>query len=284
MRLVFLFAILLALGKVGDGMAESVPVPSAPPLLLANVYRSDVDVTRYWVSEKLDGARALWDGSSLRFRSGRPVQAPAWFTAGFPGRPLDGELWLGRGRFDELSGIVRKQVPVDAEWRQVRYMVFELPEVTGTFSERVTLLRETVDAAAIPWLRAVEQFRVADRAELKQRMHAVTRAGGEGLMLHLADAPYTTGRSDVLLKVKPWLDAEATVIGHVPGQGKYRGMMGALRVETADGRRFRVGTGFTDAVRRAPPPVGTLITFRYRELNKNGLPRFVSYLRVRETF
>ncbi len=280
-RLLALF-LFLASGMPRAGLAEA--DPPAPPLLLANVYRSDIDVTRYWVSEKLDGARALWDGGSLRFRSGRPVRAPAWFTAGFPGRPMDGELWLGRGRFDELSGIVRKQTPVDAEWRQVRYMVFELPDAPGTFSERVTLLQETVNAAAIPWLQAVEQSRVADREALKRRMDAVVRAGGEGLMLHLAEAPYLTGRSDALLKVKPWLDAEATVIGHVPGRGKYRDMLGALRVETADGRRFRVGTGFTDAIRRAPPPVGTVITYRYRELNKNGLPRFASYLRVMEAF
>jgi hypothetical protein len=179
-------------------------------LLLANVFQNQTDVSRYWVSEKLDGARAFWDGKSLWFRSGQAVHAPAWFTAGFPPRPLDGELWLGRGGFDRLSGIVRKQQAVDEEWRQVRYMVFELPEAPGTFSERIEAMGALVRTSAVPWLQAVEQFRVADRAELMRRMNEVVRAGGEGLMLHLADAPYVTGRGDVLLKVKPWLDAEAT--------------------------------------------------------------------------
>ncbi len=258
--------------------------PGAPALLLANVYRDAIDVSRYWVSEKLDGARAYWDGKSLRFRSGQPVHAPAWFTAGFPTQALDGELWIGRGEFDRLSGIVRKQQPVDEEWRQVCYMVFELPEAPGDFTQRLERIRDIARAAQLPWLQAVEQFRVRDRQKLKRRMDAMVRAGGEGLMLHLADAPYETGRGDVLLKLKPWLDAEAIVITHVPGQGRFQGMLGALQVESADGRRFRLGTGFTDAARRAPPPIGTLVTYRYRELNKNGLPRFASFLRVHESF
>jgi DNA ligase-1 len=278
----FLLSFLLLPG--GQLAAADDANPSAPPILLANVLQSQTDVTRYWVSEKYDGARAIWNGHALHFRSGRPVPAPAWFTAGFPAQPLDGELWLARGAFDQLSGIVRKQEPVDAEWRQVSYMVFELPDAAGSFTERIVRMREIVEAAQVPWLRVVEQFRIRDRGELRQRLNAVLKNRGEGLMLHLADAPYTTGRGDVLLKVKPWLDTEAKVIGHVPGKGKYRGMLGALLLEMPDGRRFHLGSGFSDAVRRNPPAIGTQITYRYRELNKNGLPRFASYLRVRETF
>jgi DNA ligase-1 len=255
-----------------------------PALLLANVLQSQTDVAQYWVSEKFDGVRAIWNGRELCFRSGRRVNAPAWFTKHFPPQPLDGELWLGRGEFDRLSGIVRKEQPDDAEWRQVRYMLFELPDAPGTFTERIARMQEMVEAARIPWLQAVEQFRVRDRAELQQRLSKVLKQRGEGLMLHLAEAPYATGRSDVLLKLKPLLDAEATVIEHLPGKGKYRGMLGALRLEMPDGKRFSLGTGFSDAVRRNPPPVGALVTYRYRELNQNGLPRFASYLREREAF
>lgn len=258
--------------------------PIAPPLLLASVLPAQTDVSRYWVSEKLDGVRAIWDGKELRFRSGRLVAAPAWFTANFPNQQLDGELWLARGEFDQLSGIVRKLQPDDAEWRQVRYMLFELPEAAGTFSERIVRMQEIVAVAQVPWLQVIDQFRVSDRAELQQRLAEVLKHRGEGLMLHLADAPYTTGRGDVLLKLKPWLDAEAKVIAHLPGKGKYLGMLGALRVETPDGKRFSLGTGFSDEVRRHPPAIGVLVSYRYRELNPNGLPRFASYLRVRETF
>ncbi len=253
-------------------------------MLLAEVYAADVDVSQYWVSEKFDGVRAQWDGRTLRFRGGGIVPAPAWFTASFPTVPLDGELWIARDRFDALSGTVRKIEPVDAEWRQVRYLIFELPGAAGDFSQRVRQMRAIVAQAGVPWLEAVEQVRVADKAELMQRLDAVLRTGGEGLMLHRADAAYQTGRSDALLKLKPWQDAEAVVVGHVPGKGKYRGMTGALQMEMPDGKRFRIGSGLSDALRRQPPPIGTRITYRYQQLTKNGVPRFPRYLRVREDF
>lgn len=268
-----------------EQIAQAAAANAAPPaLLLANELGPKIDPAKYLVSEKYDGARALWDGKVLRFRSGRPVNAPAWFIAKLPGQALDGELWLARGRFDALSGIVRKAAPVDDEWRQIKYMVFELPNALGTFAERVQHIGEIAAKTAWPQLVAVEQFRVADRAALKRKLDEVVRGGGEGLMLHLADAPYVTGRSDALIKLKPLQDTEAVVIEHVPGKGKYQGVMGALRVRTPDGRQFLIGTGFTDEARKNPPPVGTTITYTHRGFTQTGLPRFVSYLRVREEF
>ena len=258
--------------------------PSSTPLLLANELGPQIDVAKYLVSEKYDGARAIWDGKVLRFRSGRPVVAPPWFVAKLPLHALDGELWLGRGQFDALSGIVRKNEPQDDEWRQVKYMIFELPDAPGTFADRVRRISEIAKHSRWPQLMAVEQFRVADRAMLKRKLDEIVRAGGEGLMLHLADAPHVTGRSDVLIKLKPLQDSEAVVIEHIAGNGKYQGMMGALRVRTPDGKSFLIGTGFTDKVRKNPPPIGTTITYTYRGLTQTGLPRFANYLRVRDEF
>ncbi|HQS99580.1 MAG: DNA ligase [Hydrogenophilales bacterium 16-64-46] len=275
---------LLCLAALACCAPVRADTPPAPAMLLAETYVAGIDVSRYLVSEKYDGVRAQWDGTALRFRGGSTVPAPAWFTAHFPAVPLDGELWLGHGQFDALSGIVRKQVAVDAEWRAVRYLVFELPDAPGNFAARHAQLRALIGAAGVPWLVPVEQTTVASHAELMRRLDAVVRTGGEGLMLHRADAPYVTGRSDALLKLKPWLDAEAVVVGHVPGQGKYAGMTGALQMAMPDGKRFRLGSGLTDALRRAPPPVGTRVTYRYLNLTKNGVPRHPRYLRVREDF
>ncbi|MBL8186736.1 MAG: DNA ligase [Acidobacteria bacterium] len=258
--------------------------PEATRALLANVANSDIDPAPYLVSEKYDGVRALWDGKALRSRAGNVIAAPAWFIAKLPKQSLDGELWIGRGQFEKLSGAVRKTTPVDEEWRQIKYMIFELPDAPGTFAERYEQIKQIVAAANFPQLVAVEQFRLPDNAALRRKLAEVVIGGGEGLMLHRADALYVTGRNDALLKLKPLDDAEATVIGYVPGKGKYEGKMGALRVEMADGKRFQIGTGFTDAVRANPPAIGSVITFTYRGLTKNGLPRFASYLRIREKF
>jgi len=253
-----------------------------PPILLAEVYRSGIDPAEYLVSEKLDGVRAYWDGQALRTRNGHPIHAPAWFVAPLPPQPLDGELWIGRGQFDALSGAVRRQMPDDSDWRQIRYLVFELPNAAGTFRERYEQLKREVERANVPWLKAVEQWENADRKALDLKLAEILKLGGEGLMLHRADATYTTGRSDVLLKMKLWRDAEAEVISHHPGKGKYAGMLGALKVRTADGAEFMLGTGFSDAERRNPPPIGTTVTYRYRELTKRGVPRFASFHRVRD--
>jgi DNA ligase 1 len=257
---------------------------NAPPLLLAHVASDDVDPAPYLISEKLDGVRAVWNGKILRFRSGNTVNAPAWFIAKLPPQALDGELWLGRGRFEELSGTVRTEQSNDDAWRQIKYMIFELPDAPGTFAQRYQEIRDIVRRANWPQLHAVEHFTIGDRAELKRKLKQVVRDGGEGLMLHRADALYLTGRNDALLKLKPLLDTEAKVIGHIPGKGKFEGMLGSLEVETPDGKRFRIGTGFTDTVRKNPPPIGATVTYQYRGLTKNGLPRFASFLRLRQEF
>lgn len=252
--------------------------------LLANVASPDIDPRPYLISEKFDGVRGLWDGHTLRSRAGNVIAAPPWFLARLPKQALDGELWMARGQFEKLSGYVRKTTPRDEEWLQIKYMVFELPGAAGDFTQRYAQIKRIVAEANFPQLLAVEQFRLPDNAALKRKLNEVVRAGGEGLMLHRADAAYVTGRNDALLKLKPLDDAEATVISHVPGKGKYKGKMGALRVRTADGKEFQIGTGFSDAVRSNPPAIGAQVTYTHRGLTQGGLPRFASYLRVRENF
>lgn len=255
----------------------------APPLLLAQNYSDRYDLAHYLVSEKLDGVRALWDGKNLRFRSGKLIHAPAWFTAQFPAHALDGELWMGRHSFERLSAAVRRQEPLDAEWKNITYQLYELPGGEGSFSERILALQASVaQATTPPWLQVLQQVPVSDKTALTLKLDQIVRDGGEGLMLHRADAVWQTGRSDVLLKLKQQQDAEARVVAHEAGQGKYQGMLGAIVVMTPQGQRFRLGTGFSDAQRRNPPAIGSMVTYRYRDLTSTGLPKFASFLRVRE--
>lgn len=289
MRFGFIWRLpLFAIHALASALLAFTPVLSfanqAPPILLANVLGQHIDPAAYLVSEKYDGVRAIWDGKTLRFRSGRTVNAPDWFLARLPAEKLDGELWLARDAFERLSGYVRKTSPLDEDWRQIKYMIFELPDGTGTFADRAKRIQTIVGDAKWTQLVAVEQFKVADRATLKRRLDEVVSAGGEGLMLHLADAAYVTGRSDVLLKLKPAFDTEAIVVQHIPGKGKYASQMGALRVQMPNGKRFNIGTGFSDAIRKNPPPVGTNVTYTYRGLTNKGTPRFASFLRVRQEF
>lgn len=255
---------------------------SPPSLALAQVYEDGMPLQDYWVSEKLDGVRAYWDGERFLSRQGNVFHAPDWFTNGFPEQPLDGELWMGRGRFSELSGAVRRLEPEDDAWRQIRYMVFDLPASAQPFSGRLHQLNTLLTPPPSPYIAVIEQQPATHHDGLMAMLDEVVAAGGEGLMLHSGDSLYRAGRSDDVLKVKRYDDAEALVVGHTPGKGKYEGMLGALVVKGRDGRRFRLGTGFSDSERASPPAVGSTVSYKFFGLTATGLPRFASFMRIRD--
>ena len=105
--------------------------------------------------------------------------------------------------------------------------------------------------------------------------------GGEGLVLHRADALWRTGRTDALFKLKPQPDEDGQVLGHQAGKGRFAGLTGALLLETPQGQRFALGSGLSDAQRRNPPELGSWVTYRYRDRTPKGVPRFATFVRVR---
>ncbi|NUU02486.1 DNA ligase [Herbaspirillum robiniae] len=252
-----------------------------PPLMLANSYREGVLLQDYWVSEKYDGIRAFWDGARLLTRGGEVIQAPSWFVRGWPAQAMDGELWGGRGRFEETVSTVRQQTPNEAAWRAISFMVFDLPREPGSFDRRLAALGPLVASLRQPWVEAVRQRKVASHQALQQLLEDVEHQGGEGLVLHRGASLYKPERNDDLLKFKSMEDAEARVVDYLAGKGKYQGMVGALVVETPQGLRFSIGSGLSDAQRRDPPPVGSIVTYRYRGLHGSGKPRFAALLRQR---
>ncbi len=267
-------------GRFAHAQGEAVS-PARPALMLAHVYSSRTPLAEYWVSEKYDGVRGFWNGHQLLTRGGEVIHAPAWFTQNWPSHPMDGELWAGRGQFARAVSTVRQHAADDEAWRGIRFMVFDLPAHAGVFTERIAAYQQVVKALQQSWVEAVPQWRVATHPALQTQLKQAVKAGAEGLMLHRADAPYRAGRSDDLLKLKPFDDAEAVVVAHVPGQGRFAGKLGALWVQTPEGVRFKLGTGFTQAQRALPPPVGAVVMYRYRGLNDSGVPRFASFWRVR---
>lgn len=262
---------------------------SPPDLQLANVYYPGIELQNYWVSEKLDGVRAYWNGKDLVSKQGHVYRAPEWFLEGLPDFPLDGELWLDRGAFDRLSGIVRKQEPVHEEWGLVTYQIFDLPGHPGAFDQRLRTLEDYFkNHATPPWLYLVPQFKVTQPKALTAMLNTIVAEKGEGLMLHKGSSHYHAGRDDDLLKLKTYEDAEAIVLKHLPGKGKHKGRMGALLVKAVNHQQrdkvFRIGTGFSDLQRENPPSVGELITYKYFGLSSKGLPRFASFMRVRKGY
>jgi len=250
------------------------------PLQLAESYKGDIDISEYLVSEKLDGIRARWTGTKLITRNGNPIYPPPWFTLNWPTEPLDGELWSKRGSFEEIASIVLSHHP-DERWQAIKMMVFDLPVTGLPFEERVKRMQKLIAQTSNPSLRLIKQFTLDSLPALEDALDKVTQHGAEGLMLHHRQAYYQDGRNPGLLKAKRYQDDEARVLAHLPGKGKFKGIMGSLLVETRQGRQFKIGSGFSLTNRQSPPPVGSWITYKYYGLTQRGMPRFASFLHER---
>jgi DNA ligase-1 len=267
-----------AAGSKKSGAADGA---EGAPVLLAERWDGLQDPAGWWMSEKLDGVRAYWNGKEFLSRLGNPYLAPDWFKAGLPETPLDGELWAGRKQFQRAVSIVRRQDKGE-RWREITFVIFDAPALDAPFEERLGHCRELLGARETPHARVHEHAVCDGAAALRAELARVEALGGEGLMLRQPRSRYVAGRSSTLLKVKSFFDAEATVVEHLPGEGRHEGRLGALLVERPDGIRFSVGTGFSDAERESPPPIGSLVTYRYQELSTGGVPRFPSYVGVRD--
>lgn len=253
--------------------------PEEPPLLLAQSWDSSTELTGWWLSEKLDGVRAYWDGKNLMSRLGNVFFAPAWFLAELPDTPLDGELWMARKSFQKTVSVVRRQDRSD-HWKRIRYRVFDAPSATGPFEDRISALQDFFRSASPEFTQLHEHERCRGLDHLRDELARIESLGGEGLMARQPGSEYVPNRSHTLLKIKTFRDAEALVIGHVAGRGRHKGRMGSVLARLEDGTEFSVGTGFSDAERADPPPPGSTINFRYQELSDAGVPRFPSFVRI----
>lgn len=252
---------------------------NGPPILLAHKWDGELDPTGHFLSEKRDGVRAYWNGTDFISRQGNVYTAPSWFKAGLPDHPLDGELIIGRKQFPETISVV-KSIDSGDQWKKVRFEVFDAPNYPGTFEERIAYCRQILQGA--PFASVLDQVICTGIAHLRQELARIEALGGEGVMIRKAGSQYEVGRSYSLLKVKSFFDCEATVTGHLPGKGKHKGVLGSLECKLPSGISFSVGSGLSDAIRRSPPQVGSIITVRYQELSKDGVPRFPTFVSVRD--
>jgi len=253
------------------------------PVMLAHKWNQNVDIRGWWMSEKLDGVRGYWTGTKLISRQGNPFNAPKWFTRNFTSTPLDGELWTEREQFPELVSIVRRR-SAGTDWNKVHYFVFDAPGIEGGFEKRLDFTRRWFLEHPNLFAEVLEQQICESEEHLRKKLAEIESLGGEGMMLRRPGSPYTVGRSHDLLKVKTYEDAEATVIKHLPGSGKHTGRLGSLLVELPSGIQFAIGTGFSDLERDNPPPVGSIVTFKYYGFYKSGIPKFASFLRIHEEY
>jgi DNA ligase-1 len=253
---------------------------NGPPVLLAHPWDGDRDPSGWYWSTKLDGCRGYWTGSEFVSRQGNVFHAPDWFKAGLPDHPLDGELWMGRQSFQRTMSVVRS-IDAGERWKDVLFVVFDVPNLAKPFEDRIQFLEDWYKTTKPAFAAVHSHGRVRDREHLRKLLDLHTSKGDEGIMIRKPGSFYEAGRSHTLLKVKKFFDAEAVVIGHEPGKGRHSGVLGGLMVRMSNGKEFRLGTGLSDAERRSPPPVGSLVTYTFTETTEAGIPKCAAFLRVR---
>lgn len=253
----------------------------AAEIMLPQVYSPEINVSGWLMSEKYDGVRGYWDGQQLLSKNGKKFYPPREFVQNLPPFPMEGELWGGRDTFEKTVSIVNKQYS-HSGWLQLKFAIFDVPKSHLAFVDRIEKARQWFAKHPSSYAFVIPQVLILNQPHLQQELLRIERLGGEGLIVRKPDALYKAGRSTEILKVKNYQDAEATVVAHLPGKGKNTGRLGALLVEQEDGTRFKIGSGFSDAERVSPPPVGTLITFKFYGHYRSGIPKFPSYVRIRE--
>ena len=263
MKLLLLFIVFFALEA------------KEPKLLLLNKYTDDMNVTSWYMSEKLDGVRAYWDGKKLISRSGKIFAVPSFFVKDFPKYELDGELWSKRNDFSNIVSIVNKKIAHN-RWNELTYNIFEVPNAKGNLLQRLSKVQES------QYIKVIKQVEVEDKKHLNVFLETIEKKGGEGVVVRNADLDYYAGRSNHALKVKSYLDAECEVVGYNKGNGKYEGMVGSLSCRMKNMQVIKIGSGLSDDERSIPPRIGAFITFKYYGLTSKGNPRFPIFLRVKK--
>lgn len=279
LKIVFLFFVLYSLSRT------ALATPSViTPMLAKSTHLNDLpaNLDQYFASEKLDGIRAIWTGKILVTKTGNRIFAPGWFTKNFGNQAFEGELYTGRNQFEKTLAITMDKVPNDKQWRKVKFMLFDLPTHTGTYLERQKALIKRVNELDIVWLKVIPSYPVFGQKELLSFYQNIITNQGEGIMLNNGNMRYAEGRTDAILKLKPYQDAEATVLAHIEGEGRLKGKLGSILVSIDEDITFKIGSGFSDSEREDPPPVGSIITFRFNGKTAKGIPKFARFLHSRE--
>ena len=255
----------------------------------------------WYLSEKFDGYRAIWNGKDFISRNGNIFAVPDWFRNWMPPAiAMDGELFVGREQF-EKCGIFRKKVPDDNEWKKmnVKYQVFDCITIKAPFEERMKYLKKFVDERCkcdkkhlnIPNsikcpIVFTKQIKIKNETEMYSKFNSLVKKGAEGVMLRAPNSPYEPKRSSYLLKVKQLFDAECRIIGYKPGTGKYKNMLGAFNCELVKNKKIKFSiSGMDDSIRKnykKTHPIGTIVTFTYMGLSEKNIPRHPVYLRIRK--
>jgi len=250
--------------------------------MLLSVYHEKclIKSTSWYISEKYDGWRMTYQNGTFYSRTGQELKVPAPMRKEmeqFCGESdiLDGELWLGYGKFTEI------QAALNSGSSDLTFLVFDMPSADGSFQDRLSLLKKKLLAMTTAMIKIVEQVQVdaTDVSTIDTYYNTVIEKGGEGIVLKPMSMMYDAGkRSDIFLKRKPWDTMEVKIVGHFTTDAQKNdgcGYVSSLVCEVPTGNKtFKVQYKSYNA-----PAIGTTISIKYSQTTVNGLPKFPQMLK-----
>jgi len=236
------------------------------------------EINGWYMSEKLDGIRAYWNGKELLSKNGNKIHAPTWFIKDFPKFELDGELWTKRDDFESIQNIVLDKTPSD-DWKKVTYNIFEVPNQKGDFDERLKVAIQWVKKYKNRYIRIIPQIKCKNKEHLEAYLQELINKKAEGVIIKNPHKEYFIGRNSNILKVKKFKDMEGEIIGFNYDVNK---RLKSLVLKLDNGINFNLGGGFKEKDRLNHKfKIGNIITFKYYGFTKYGKPKFASFLRVK---
>lgn len=245
------------------------------------------EIDSFMVSEKFDGIRGIWDGENMFSKRGNILPIPHCFSQNLVhlglknGEFVEGELWIDYGAFEAISGLLNRKNIACEDFRSVKFLIFNAQLGNKSdFSQNLAEIKLRLDSAKgkdLAQIQVIPQHKFRKIADLKDFFNAVVAKGGEGVIVRDSTTAY---------KLKAQNDAECKIIDFSRGKGRLSGKVGAIICESLEdknsgikgGKIFRIGSGLSDEMRTNPPKIGTIITYKFSGISKNGIPKHTRFL------
>lgn len=278
------------------------------PMLASAPGPAGVRVFPLLATPKIDGIRAVVLKGSLVSRTLKSIPNTALRKALESVLPegTDGEVTHGESFQTSTSAIMSKQGPLSGYVYHAFDYIGPTVDISTPYSQRITELSRLMNTPSRKiLLRAVEHMvqvnilmptSIKDIAALDAFESKMLVKGFEGLIVRKPDGGYKFGRSTpnegLMLKIKRFEDAEATVVGVeelIHKETDISGMLGSLVSVRLDGVTFKIGSGFTMVQRkemweRRHEIIGKQVKYRFFKIGSGlkAAPRFPTFIGFRD--
>lgn len=284
------------------------------------VAAEDLSKVKYpvFLSEKLDGVRAVVFGGVVYSRSMKPIPSKQvqekFGKIEYEG--FDGEIIYGdknaKDVFNKSTRVcMNHNLPEEFDYNQIKFYVFDKVGESGYLDRYCSILTGWPETTGVQRLRMIP---VDCEDHVRDYQAHFLAKGAEGIMLRSLDGPYKQGRSTLkegyLLKVKQFTDAEAIIVGfeelmhnenvaelsetgYTKRSSSKDGLVGANTLGAllceCNGIKFAIGTGFDAATRKQiwdnkDQWIGKLVKFKHFEVGAKDSFRFPTFIGLRAEF